>query len=96
MSAYIRYILVATLSAAAVVASIIPPSYTQIAPRQVAGTPTIAVQQLIAGIGFNIMAQQGEVAVASIMQSMGAAPTPDMILFKAAKATTPSNTHSVS
>jgi hypothetical protein len=93
MSAYIRYMLVATLSAAAVVASIIPPSYSpQLEPRQVAGTPTIAVQQLIAGIGFNIMAQQGEVAVASIMQSMGAAPTPDMLLFKAAKAITLSDT----
>jgi hypothetical protein len=67
-----------------VCASTIPPS-SNVASRQVAGTPTLAIQQLVAGIGFNIMAQQGEVAVASIMQNLGTAPTPDAALFKAAK-----------
>jgi hypothetical protein len=71
-----------------VVASTIPPS-SKIEARQIAGTPTLAIQQLIAGIGFNIMAQQGEVAVASIIQNLGTAPTPDAALFKAAKVIPP-------
>jgi hypothetical protein len=91
MSLYNWYTFVATLLVAVVVASIIPPNAPKMTPRQVAGTPTLAVQQLVAGIGFNIMAQQGEVAVASIMQNLGAAPTPDAKLFQAAKVRPPSN-----
>jgi len=49
------------------------------------GTPTLEVAQLVAGIGFNIMAQQGEMAVASIMQALQQAPTPNPVLFKVAK-----------
>jgi hypothetical protein len=80
----------ATCLVAFVIASTIPPA-SEIASRQVSGTPTLAVQQLVAGIGFNIMAQQGEVAVASIMQNLGTAPTPDAALFKAAKVRPPVN-----
>ncbi|KAF2431618.1 hypothetical protein EJ08DRAFT_712982 [Tothia fuscella] len=50
-----------------------------------AGSPTIEVQQLVAGLGFNVMAQKGELAVASVMQSLLQAPTPDPALFTIAK-----------
>lgn len=75
----------ATLLATIVSSSAIPQYGPQIAARQAPGTPTIEVQQLIAGLGFNIMAQKGEVAVASMLQSLVQMPTSDPALFKVAK-----------
>ncbi|TLD36031.1 Ino eighty subunit 1 [Venturia nashicola] len=61
------------------------PTATGAAPST---TPAMQVEQLVAGIGFNIMAQKAQVAVVSIMQSLGNAPAvPDAnnMLYKVAK-----------
>jgi hypothetical protein len=65
------------------------PAATQLAKRQIstitAATPTISaaapsatpamqLEQLVAGIGFNIMAQKAQIAVVSLMQKLGHAP----------------------
>jgi hypothetical protein len=55
-----------TISAAAPTVTAAPPS----APSGV------QVEQLIAGIGFNIMAQKAEIAVVSMLQSLGQAAAP--------------------
>jgi hypothetical protein len=76
---------VALLGSVALAATLPPPHVPNLAPRQAAGTPSVEVQQLVAGLGFNIMAQKGEQAVASIMQSLLQTPTPDPALFTVAK-----------
>jgi hypothetical protein len=48
-------------------------------------TSSITVQQLVAGIGNNIMAQTAEKAVLSQLQNLAATPTPDLLLLLAAK-----------
>lgn len=51
-------------------------------------TPAMQIEQLVAGIGFNIMAQKAQIAVVSIMQNLGNAPAvPDTnaMLYKVAK-----------
>jgi hypothetical protein len=53
--------------------------------RQNNDTQSIQVQQLVAGIGYNIIAQNGELSVASAMQGLVTAPTPNAVLFQVAK-----------
>ncbi|QDS69580.1 hypothetical protein FKW77_008257 [Venturia effusa] len=79
------------------------PAYDQLAERQVSpgtgsaptgtgaapsATPAMQIEQLVAGIGFNIMAQKAQIAVVSMMQNLGNAstvPTANDMLFKVAK-----------
>jgi hypothetical protein len=61
------------------------PTVTAAAPS---ATPAMQVEQLVAGIGFNIMAQKAQIAVVSIMQNLGnapAAPSANAMLYKVAK-----------
>jgi hypothetical protein len=61
------------------------PTVTAAAPS---ATPAMQLEQLVAGIGFNIMAQKAQIAVVSIMQNLGnapAAPDANAMLFKVAK-----------
>ncbi|KIW04604.1 uncharacterized protein PV09_04352 [Verruconis gallopava] len=60
-------------------------AHLAIARRQENGTSSTIIQQLVAGIDYNIMAQNGEKAILSQMQSLVAAPTPDALLFRVAK-----------
>lgn len=63
------------------------PTATGAAPS---ATPAMQIEQLVAGIGFNIMAQRAQIAVVSIMQNLGNAPAvPDAknMLYKVAKVT---------
>jgi hypothetical protein len=53
--------------------------------RQNNSTTTLAIQQLVAGIGYNIVAQNGEKAVLSQLQSLSAASTPAPVFSQAAK-----------
>lgn len=74
------------------------PAYGQLAARQMStitaaappsAMPTMQIEQLVAGIGFNIMAQKAQIAVVSIMQNLGnapAVPSANEMLFKVAKA----------
>jgi hypothetical protein len=56
-----------------------------IRPRQNStSTNSTAAQQLANGIGFNIMAQQGEIAVVQAMMQLNQAGTSDPAFFKAA------------
>ncbi|KAE9964779.1 hypothetical protein BLS_008069 [Venturia inaequalis] len=68
-----------TITAAAPAATEPPPS----------ATPTMQIEQLVAGLGFNIMAQKAQLAVVSIMQNLGNAPAvpaaANDMLYKVAK-----------
>jgi hypothetical protein len=69
---------ISTITAASPTVTAAPPS----------PTPAMQLEQLIAGIGFNIMAQKAQIAVVSIMQNLGnapAAPEANTVLFKVAK-----------
>lgn len=60
--------------------------HTPILPRQSNNTnTTLASQQLAAGIGFNIMAQQGEVAVTTAIQNLQQQPAFTFEQFNASK-----------
>lgn len=80
------------------------PAYGQLAKRQMSitatsptatgtapsATPAMQIEQLVAGIGFNIMAQKAQIAVVSIMQNLGNASAvtdanANGMLFKVAK-----------
>lgn len=79
------------------------PAYGQLAQRQMStitaaaptvtgtapsATPAMQIEQLVAGIGFNIMAQKAQIAVVSIMQNLGnasAVPDANDMLYKVAK-----------
>lgn len=61
------------------------PTVTGTAPS---ATPAMQIEQLVAGIGFNIMAQKAQIAVVSIMQNLGnasAVPDANDMLYKVAK-----------
>jgi hypothetical protein len=80
-----RSLIVALLGSTAFAATVPLSPPPNLIPRQAPGTPSVEVQQLVAGLGFNIMAQKGEMAVASIMQSLLQTPTPNPALFTVAK-----------
>jgi len=48
-------------------------------------TSGMAVQQLVAGIDYNIMAQKGEIAVVDSMKALGQLPATNPMLFQVAK-----------
>lgn len=65
--------------------SIVAAPGRDLSAQQENSTQPVEVQQLVAGLGYNIMAQNGEAAAASAMQSILTVPTPNAVLFQAAK-----------